>query len=126
MKLSEQQADFLDMVSRMIYHMKPYIENINGIVKVTSWLRTMQQQRKLYMAGFSKTLNSKHLKGLAVDLAIIIDGKMSNSSNDYRILGSYWESHGGVWGGSWKTFKDIYHFEYNKERRRQWRESLNG
>ena len=37
--------------------------------------RTMERQRKLVAQGYSKTLNSYHLYGLAVDLVAYVDGK---------------------------------------------------
>jgi len=42
---------------------------------ITEGLRTLERQKKLVAEGRSKTLNSKHLTGLAVDIIPIIDGK---------------------------------------------------
>lgn len=42
---------------------------------VTEGLRTLDRQKKLVAEGRSKTLKSKHLLGLAVDIIPIIDGK---------------------------------------------------
>lgn len=44
---------------------------------VVEGLRTKQRQRKLFAEGKTKTLNSKHLIGRAVDLAPIVQGKVS-------------------------------------------------
>jgi len=38
-------------------------------------LRTQREQQKLVRAGKSKTMNSYHLYGLAVDLVAYVDGK---------------------------------------------------
>lgn len=38
-------------------------------------IRTVEEQRRFVEQGFSKTMNSKHLKGLAVDLVPWIEGK---------------------------------------------------
>ncbi len=41
---------------------------------VTEGIRTIQRQRELVELGYSKTMNSYHLYGLAVDLVPWIDG----------------------------------------------------
>lgn len=38
--------------------------------------RTVEEQRKLVEQGYSKTMNSKHLEGRAVDLVPFIEGKL--------------------------------------------------
>lgn len=43
--------------------------------------------------------NSLHTQRLAVDLNAFKDGEYLSDSADYRPLGEYWESIGGVWGG---------------------------
>jgi peptidoglycan L-alanyl-D-glutamate endopeptidase CwlK len=42
---------------------------------VTEGLRTLERQKLLVAQGRSKTMNSKHLTGLAVDIVPIIDGQ---------------------------------------------------
>jgi hypothetical protein len=50
---------------------------------VTEGLRTIATQRKHVAAGRSRTLNSKHLNGRAVDLVAFVDGKVSWELNLY-------------------------------------------
>ena len=45
--------------------------------KVVEGMRTMTRQRQLLKEGKTKTLSSKHLIGRAVDIAPIVDGKVS-------------------------------------------------
>ncbi|WP_145931780.1 M15 family metallopeptidase [Yersinia bercovieri] len=90
--------------------------------RVIEGLRTLERQRQLVRNGSSKTLNSRHLTGHAVDLAPIINNKIP------------WEDWGAFhqiakamkqaaqemelplqWGGDWKTFKDGPHFELPRE-----------
>jgi len=52
-------------------------------------------------------LNSLHGKRLAVDFNLFIDGKYMRDTEDYRVLGEFWESIGGTWGG---RFNDGNHF----------------
>ena len=41
-----------------------------------------------------------HRSRLAIDLNLFRDGKYLTSSEDHRVLGEWWESVGGMWGGS--------------------------
>jgi peptidoglycan LD-endopeptidase CwlK len=113
MTIREKQAEFLVMVSKLIAFCA-----ITGVrVFVNEWYRTPERQRELVKQGKSQTYNSKHLKGLAVDL-VILEGKTPIWDFErYRPLGEYWEHHcGGIWGGSWETLRDGVHFEH-KERK---------
>jgi len=44
---------------------------------VIEGVRTRARQKQLVKQGKSQTMNSKHIKGLAVDLAAYVDGKIS-------------------------------------------------
>jgi predicted chitinase len=68
--------------------------------------------------GRSKTMNSQHLKRLALDLNFFRedpDGnlRLTYDVDELRPLGDYWESLDGAnrWGGNWSSFKDTPHFE---------------
>lgn len=50
---------------------------------VTEGLRSLETQRKHVAAGRSRTLNSKHITGKAVDLVAFVDGKVSWELNLY-------------------------------------------
>jgi len=63
------------------------------------YFRTLAQQQELLDSGKSKTLKSKHLEGLAVDLILFEGPTPIYSGILYRALGEYWESQGGRWGG---------------------------
>lgn len=83
--------------------------------------RSPEDQLKEYNAGRSQVKVGKHQKWLAIDLAIWEDmdedGNVDkdeirwNNDPRYSILGNYWKSIGGIWGGTWISLKDIYHFE---------------
>jgi len=51
---------------------------------VLDGLRTTKEQRKLVDRGVSRTMNSYHLYGLAVDLVAYVDGKPSWGNDYYR------------------------------------------
>lgn len=86
--------------------------------RVLEGMRTLERQKQLVKKGASKTLNSRHLTGHAVDIAPI-DGK-GQVSWDWPLyhklapvvkqaakeLGTPIE-----WGGDWKSFKDGPHWQ---------------
>lgn len=55
-------------------------------VIVTDTTRTIEEQRELVKKGYSKTMNSKHLTGEAVDIAFQVDGKLSYDAKLYEKL----------------------------------------
>lgn len=77
--------------------------------------RTIEQQRLYVQQGRSQTMNSQHLNRLAIDLNFFdrATGELICDKKRLQPLGDYWESLSGFnqWGGNWKSFKDIPHFE---------------
>lgn len=45
--------------------------------------------------------NSRHRDRLAIDLNLFWNGKYLDKTQDHSILGEYWRSIGGIWGGVW-------------------------
>lgn len=88
---------------------------------VTEGMRTLERQRQLLAAGASKTLNSRHLTGHAIDLAPLIGGKVSwDWPPFYKIADAMKRAANSlgvplVWGGDWKSFKDGPHFELDRK-----------
>ena len=99
MTLRRKQAKFSGMVGMLLT--KTVALRIP--VVILEMYRSIETQRAYVARGVSKTMNSKHLDGLAVDLAFIEDieddGKINWDAEKYRPLGEYWESLGGRWGG---------------------------
>lgn len=60
----------------------------------------------------SKT--SKHRCRLAIDLNLFKDGKYLKETEDHALLGEWWESIGGIWGGHWD---DGNHYEWSDKER---------
>lgn len=56
--------------------------------------------------GYGKS-SSNHKQRLAVDLNLFKDGKYLTETSDHQVLGEYWESIGGSWGG---RFNDGNHY----------------
>ena len=84
---------------------------------VLEGLRTLERQKQLSQIGATKTLNSRHLTGHAVDLAPMIGGKVSWDWPLYHRLAktikeaAVNENVPIEWGGNWRTFKDGPHWQ---------------
>jgi len=87
--------------------------------RVTSGLRTLAAQKALVAAGKSRTMESYHLDGLAVDLAILSrDRKQAFwTLPAYEYLNSLMQRAAAEvgcdleWGGNWSSFKDGVHWQ---------------
>jgi predicted chitinase len=113
MSLVRQQNIFLMQVAELIRK----AAELGFIVSGGELYRTAEQQAIHLKAGRSKTLNSQHLKRLAIDLNFFLpapDGALTLTYDveALRPLGEYWESldPANRWGGKW-NFKDTPHFE---------------
>lgn len=62
----------------------------------------------------TKTLQSKHIQGRAIDFCPVKDGKLwwTAPNEVWQEMGLIGESCGLIWGGRWKEFQDCPHFEY--------------
>jgi peptidoglycan LD-endopeptidase CwlK len=84
---------------------------------VLEGLRSAERQKQLVSQGASKTMNSRHLTGHAVDLAPMIGGKISWDWPLYHKLAKVIKAAAAdekvplVWGGDWRAFKDGPHWE---------------
>jgi len=80
-------------------------------------LRTQEQQKIYLKEGKSKTLNSYHLKKLAIDIHLFKNGKYLTANNDYAILAKHWEQlhSNNVAGYYWGW--DANHFEMRELKR---------
>lgn len=89
---------------------------------VTQGLRTIEQQRQYVAEGKSRTMNSRHLTGHAVDVVALVNGKASWSMPDYAKIAQAFKRAAYelgvpiVWGGDWSSFRDGPHFELDRKR----------
>lgn len=85
--------------------------------EITEGLRDKERQRYLVRTGKSRTMNSYHLRGKAVDVVAMPGGKVSWSLADYRAINTAVQKAAKaagvtvVWGGSWKSIVDGPHFQ---------------
>lgn len=88
---------------------------------VTEGLRTLARQKELVAAGASRTLNSKHLSGRAVDLAVLVGDEVRWDWPLYSRLAKVVKAAAASyririkWGGDWPRFRDGPHFELSEE-----------
>ena len=99
MTLRERQAAFGIMDAKLVLK----ADELGTPIVCLEYFRSVERQQYLVSIGRSKTLNSKHILGLAKDYAFLSDikddGKINYRSEKYRALGEFWESLGGRWGG---------------------------
>ena len=87
---------------------------------ITEGLRTKERQKALFDAGKSQTMNSRHLTGKAVDIAVIKDGEVTWDFKYYQLVADHIKKVAKelkidiVWGGDWQSFKDGPHFELHR------------
>ena len=84
---------------------------------VLEGLRTKERQKQLLDLGATKTINSRHLTGHAVDLAPMVGGTVRWDWPLYHQLAVIVKNAAKAenvpiqWGGDWRTFKDGPHWE---------------
>ena len=91
-------------------------------LRITEGMRTLERQKQLLAAKATKTLNSRHLTGHAVDLMATVDGAGRWDWGLYPTLAAVVQQAASdlgvpiVWGGSWPRFRDGPHFELDRKR----------
>ena len=110
--LSGVHPDLVAVVKRAIQITEQDFTVIEGI-------RNIDRQRQLYRTGASKTLNSRHLTGHAVDMVPwpvdwndlerfeVMSEAMKQAAEELDIP--------IVWGGDWKSFYDAPPFELDRK-----------
>lgn len=89
---------------------------------VIEGVRSLARQKELMKEGKSKTLNSRHLTGHAVDIVPLVNGSIP--WHDWSAFESVSKAMKqaahqlGVsmnWGGDWVSFRDGPHYELSRE-----------
>jgi len=115
MTMVNEQHAFLQDVAKLLQE----AEKQGFMVSGGELFRTPDQQAIYLKTGRSKTMASKHLQRLAIDLNLFVKKADGSAALTYDILtlkplGDFWEklSPGkNSWGGNWNSFKDVPHFE---------------
>ena len=103
MALRTKQAKFAGMLARLILH-----------TEALGYEVTMGWAYRPHYLGIGHP-NSLHDLRLAQDLNLFRNGEYLEATEDHRLLGEYWESIGGSWGG---RFNDGNHYSLEHEGRR--------
>lgn len=89
---------------------------------VLEGLRSRARQEQLLKAGASRTMNSRHITGHAVDLGAWVNKEVRWDWPLYAKIATAMKKAATeqnvaiVWGGDWRTFKDGPHFELNRSK----------
>ncbi len=86
---------------------------------VVEGLRTIARQKQLVAEGASRTMASKHIDGLAVDLYPYYNGKVQVGAPvaKWKEISTAMKAAAAelgfkiTWGGDWKTFIDMPHYQ---------------
>lgn len=89
---------------------------------ITEGLRSSARQQKLFNQNRSKTLSSRHITGHAIDVAALINGKVTWYWEEYETIATAFKAAAkelGIdleWGGDWESFRDGPHFQLSYEK----------
>lgn len=109
MSLSEKQQIFTKNIASLI----AYADLLGIGLTFGHAYRDIETQKRLVKEGKSRTLNSYHLKRLAVDFNFFVNNRLTYKKEDIKELGEFWEGlhPKNRWGGNFKSFLDTPHFE---------------
>ena len=109
--LSTQQQRFSQDIAKLIL----YANSLGVNLTFGEAYRTAYQQKEYVRTGKSKTMNSNHLRRLAIDFNFFINGKLYYEHEMIDKIGAYWESLDVLnrWGGNFSNINDTPHFERN-------------
>ena len=120
-RLSQRSLSRLEGVHPdLVKVVKRAIELTEVDFMVTEGLRTRARQAELLAAGASRTMNSRHITGHAVDVAAVVGGKVRWDWPLYPKIAKAFQKAADelgikiVWGGSWRTLRDGPHYELDR------------
>ncbi len=100
---------------------KEAITNSPYDFSITEGVRSLERQKELVAAKKSTTMNSRHLTGKAVDIAVIVNGTITWDIRAYKAVADHIKNVAKllniaiIWGGDWKSFVDGPHYELDKK-----------
>jgi peptidoglycan L-alanyl-D-glutamate endopeptidase CwlK len=89
---------------------------------ISEGIRTKERQKVLFDSGKSKTMNSRHITGHAIDFAVIKDGEVTWDFKYYQLVADHIKKVAKelgvdiVWGGDWQSFRDGPHIELHRSK----------
>ena len=88
---------------------------------ITEGLRSKERQAVLMAKGATKTMNSRHLTGHAIDFVCYINGEVNWEFPNYKTVSDAFKQAAYelkipiIWGGDWTSFRDGPHVELNRK-----------
>lgn len=121
-RLSQRSRDRMKGVHPDLVAVVERAIQITGIdFTITEGLRTPARQKELVKAGASRTQNSRHLTGHAVDIAAWVDGTVRWDWPLYPKIAAAFKQAAKelntplIWGGDWPRLRDGPHFELDRK-----------
>ncbi len=109
-RLSRRSLSHLDGVHKDLQKLVKRALQLSSVdFTVIDGMRTREEQRELVASGASKTLNSRHLTGHAVDVVPYVDGAISWDWDDYYPMADAFIKAAKEldikirWGGNWQV-----------------------
>jgi peptidoglycan L-alanyl-D-glutamate endopeptidase CwlK len=118
-KFGSSSTKKLETVNIKLQHITRLALYLSPVDFSVIWgIRTKAEQQVLFDKGYSKTMNSYHLTGNAIDLAPYVDGKIIWDVVDrfkeiyvaVFVAAKILNVKGLEWGGAW-TWKDYAHYQ---------------
>jgi hypothetical protein len=104
--LIDRQSKLLLSVCKLIAYSTSLGYQVTG-----GELERTAEQAALYVKQGKGILNSPHCQRLAIDLNFYVDGMLKADRKSLELVGKFWESLGGTWGGRFTKYDDSRHFE---------------
>ena len=117
-KLSQRSLDKMIGVNpKLVEVVKLAITKSPLDFSISEGLRTVERQKELVAQKKSQTMKSRHIVGEAVDICVLVDGKVNWDFENYRKVADVFKECAKeldvkiTWGGDWTSFKDGPHFQ---------------
>lgn len=89
---------------------------------LTDGTRTIEEQREYVRTGKSKTMQSRHLGGFAIDYVGLVNGRVTYDGAVMSAIAECFKRAATkrrtpiIWGGDWTSFKDMPHIQLEAKR----------
>ena len=114
---SKSQERLKGVHPKLVQIMQEAIKESPLDFSITEGVRSVERQKELFESGKSQTMRSRHISGHAVDIAVLVDGKITWDFSKYQIVADHIKTVAKSlnipieWGGDWTSFKDGPHFQ---------------
>lgn len=102
-----------DLAVQMAYYSRSRMKDIKDVKAMYKAAGLYEPSEKECKTANTQTLNSNHIKGIAIDFAPVKNGLTWWAAPDevWNEMGKIGKKFGFSWGGDWEDFIDKPHFE---------------